>query len=233
MNKDNIQAIVENSAQVPEREETDHVDSFIEAVALAQGQMPNPKLDKTNPHYRNKYSSLTALRDAYRKALSDNKIAIVSRVKYRDGQPFLITTLHGYGDCFESEHLLPANVKIQELGSHMTYGRRYAVQVLLGLSGEEDDDGNIAQGIGGQAPIAADTGELLTNEQTAEIMDLIARTKTKIADFLKYFDAPSLSDLPAKQYATAKAKLEAKLQAKQYATAKAKLEAKLKTQEQP
>lgn len=46
-----------------------------------------------------------------------------------------------------SKVLLPKVERMQEWGSSVTYARRYALMPLLGLVGDEDDDGNTSQSI--------------------------------------------------------------------------------------
>jgi hypothetical protein len=46
----------------------------------------------------------------------------------------------------------PTASKAQELGSALTYCRRYGLLLLFNLVGEEDDDGNAAQGNTKPAP---------------------------------------------------------------------------------
>lgn len=55
---------------------------------------------------------------------------------------------HSSGAMIELETDIPTDprTKIQQLGSAITYLRRYVAQSVLGVSAEEDDDGNAADG---------------------------------------------------------------------------------------
>lgn len=53
---------------------------------------------------------------------------------------------HASGAMIEVETDLPRTETIQKLGSAVTYLRRYVAQALLGVSADEDDDGNAADG---------------------------------------------------------------------------------------
>lgn len=48
------------------------------------------------------------------------------------------------GDCRESGLVLPTNLNAQQVGSAITYFRRYTLCSLLSLEIDEDDDGNAA-----------------------------------------------------------------------------------------
>ena len=88
----------------------------------------------------------------------------------------------------------------QRDGSAMSYGKRYALGLALGIStGEQDDDGDMA---GKQDPI--------TTEQALNIGALMDEVKADGAGFLRYFRIEALDELPASRYAEAVAMLERK-----------------------
>lgn len=128
------------------------------ALAKAQGAMRNPERNRTvtvktdKGSYTFDYATLDNIIDTARKALSDNGLA-VSQALERDqnGASVMITRiLHKDGGVLVNEMpiTLPAPdergrpPKIQELGSIITYARRYALCSLLNIAAEEDDDGN-------------------------------------------------------------------------------------------
>ena len=57
-------------------------------------------------------------------------------------------------------------------------------------------------------------GAVITDDQADEIRKLIDKTQSKIGPFLSYIGAPSVADIPAAKYASAKAALEEKAKAK-------------------
>lgn len=59
---------------------------------------------------------------------------VTTILAHSSGQ-YIMTTIH-----------LNMNQKPQELGSEITYKRRYALSAILGLSTDEDDDGNWSSG---------------------------------------------------------------------------------------
>lgn len=120
-------------------------DQFWPAFIKAQAEMPPVKFDKVNPHFKNEYASLGALLAACVPALNKNDIALTQPIQRTDNGDLLVTTriTHKSGTFQDSSYLVPRD-KPQQMGSGITYGRRYTLQALLGIAGEEDDDGNLA-----------------------------------------------------------------------------------------
>ena len=111
------------------------------ALAKAQAGMQAAKFDKTNPHFKNKYASLAAVIDAIRKPLADNGLSYTQATEIREGGFVLVTTLrHASGQWIASEYPLPMAAKPQELGSALTYARRYSLSAIACIAADEDDD---------------------------------------------------------------------------------------------
>jgi hypothetical protein len=127
------------------------------ALAKAQSAMEAAKFDKTNPHFKNKYASLAAVIDAIRKPLAENGLSYTQATEIRDGGFVLVTTLrHASGQWVGSEYPLPMGAKPQELGSALTYARRYSLSALVSIAADEDDDAEGARQTGqtSSAPVA-------------------------------------------------------------------------------
>jgi hypothetical protein len=122
--------------------------SLASALVAAQGEMPTVKKDEVNPHFNSKFMSLHGLIEATRKVLNKHGLALTQFPCTSDlGAPVLRTVLiHGpSGERLEFETpLLMGNQNMQQLGSAITYARRYAWASLLGIAAEDDDDGNSA-----------------------------------------------------------------------------------------
>lgn len=115
-------------------------------LAKAVGEMQNPPLDSTNPHFKNKFASLRAVSDAVRPALAANGLAYRQTVTVGDGGTAWAATIV-YGAEGELELArVPVTVQSnpQQMGSALTYAKRYCLQAAFGLVGEEDDDGEAA-----------------------------------------------------------------------------------------
>lgn len=119
------------------------INELAAALAAAQGEMANAPLNKVNPHFKSRYADLAAVRDATIPALSKHGLAIV---QMPDGDGYLTTTLlHASGQWLMCNYPLPMSGRPHEIGSAMTYARRYSWQAMCGISADEDDDANAAQ----------------------------------------------------------------------------------------
>jgi hypothetical protein len=111
------------------------------ALAAAQSTMKAAPFDRTNPHFKSKYASLASVVDTIRKPLADNGLSYTQTTEIREGALILITTLrHRSGEIVTSEYPLPGMSKPQELGSALTYARRYSLSALVCIAADDDDD---------------------------------------------------------------------------------------------
>lgn len=123
---------------------------LVEALAKAQPEFKPVKRDKkvtvqtkTGGSYSFNYAPLESVLAAVQPALSKHGLSVIQILD--DG--YLETLLaHESGGFVSGRIALPAGVDIQGLGSAITYLRRYALQALLGIAAEDDDDGNRAAG---------------------------------------------------------------------------------------
>ena len=113
------------------------------ALAKAQAEIRNPSFDSTNPHFKNRYASLASHVDAVRAALPKHGLSVVQFVESPERDRVTVTTriLHASGQWIESCVGCASGGKVQELGSAVTYLRRYALAAICGIVGEDDDDG--------------------------------------------------------------------------------------------
>jgi hypothetical protein len=123
---------------------------LVKALIAAKKAFKPLLKNKVNPHFRNGYADLTAVHDAVDDALAANGLTIMQPMKVGPTSHVILTKLcHVSGEAEVSEYALPGGVKSQDLGSAITYGRRYSLCALLGISHDEpdaDDDGNAASG---------------------------------------------------------------------------------------
>jgi hypothetical protein len=124
------------------------------ALAKAQLEMSNPKFDKTNPHFRNKFASLAAVRDAVIPILAKHGIACIQELEAVDGGVACTTVLmHSSGQVYRTPPLrMPVSkADAQGFGSSGTYARRYSLMAVANVVGDEDDDANAGTGKPAQA----------------------------------------------------------------------------------
>lgn len=98
---------------------------------------------KSGGAYTFNYAPLDTILAAVRKPLADNGLAFVQMLD--DGGLTSMLT-HESGGYLSARMALPDVSDVQALGSAVTYLRRYAIQAMLGIAAEEDDDGNRAAG---------------------------------------------------------------------------------------
>ena len=88
------------------------------------------------------------------------------------------------GETIKAETpLLLQKQDMQQLGSAISYARRYARMALMGLQ-SVDEDGAIASGT-----------VFIKPKQIKEINELLLQTKSDATKFLSYFGVPSVKDL--------------------------------------
>ena len=111
------------------------------ALAKAQAETKAAAFDKVNPHFKNKYASLAAVIDAIREPFAKNGLSYTQTTEMREGGFVLVTSLrHASGQWIASEYPLPVAAKPQDLGSALTYARRYSLSAIACIAADEDDD---------------------------------------------------------------------------------------------
>lgn len=141
----------------------DQINELATALAKAQkGFGPIVKKQTANAGtFTYKYASLDAVIDAVRAPLSDNGLAFTQIL---DGDDLLTLLIHTSGQRLEGRTNLPTGGTMQQLGSAITYLRRYALQAMLGIAAEEDDDAT-----GGNAPRG--TGRTVSRDRVQDALD--------------------------------------------------------------
>lgn len=125
---------------------------------------------------------------------TDGKMIITAHLLHRSGQVRSASTPPMPADTG------PGRNALQAVGSTVSYGKRYAAEMLLNIvrEGEDSDGTKAAQGF-------------ITAEEAAELRDLIAKTETDELRFCKVFAVEALEELPAANIVAAKNMLAIKL----------------------
>jgi len=141
--------------------------AMTKALIKVQQHVLTAKKDGKNPMFNSRYATLDSVLDAIREPLSANGFALVQEATTGDMTVSVVTRLlHDSGGELASPALsaplrkefskagveLPPSV--QQIGSVVTYLRRYSLCPFLGVAAEEDDDGNGASDSGKNAPAA-------------------------------------------------------------------------------
>ncbi len=124
------------------------ISEIAKALSKAQGEMGPAEMDRANPHFKSKYATLSSLIHAAKKPLASNGLAIVQTLLMDVNQKSCIRTtlIHASGQWLSDEGipLILDKNNMQGLGSAITYAKRFGMASMLGLVGDEDDDGHAA-----------------------------------------------------------------------------------------
>ena len=120
-------------------------DTVYTRFARAWESVNNPPLNSINPHFKSKYADLPSVVAAVKAACKENGLVYFAGFDEDEGGTYMYSwVMDKDGNKIElTRHfsLLPA-ATIQQLGSHITYTRRYLYLTDWTIVGDEDDDGN-------------------------------------------------------------------------------------------
>jgi hypothetical protein len=125
---------------------SEQIGELAAALAKAQSEIQNPAKESVNPHFKNSYADIASGLNAVRPALSKHALAVV-QVTRMDQDLLVLDTkiIHSSGQWIGSTYpVCKFPVAQQQMGSALTYSRRYALFAMVGIAGEDDDDGNEA-----------------------------------------------------------------------------------------
>lgn len=119
-------------------------ETLVAALAKAQAAFGPIHKAHTNPHFGSKYADLNDILTAVRPVLAAEGIALIQVMEDTDTGCYLVTKVLKGAEVIESRMPLDVGGKPQELGSRLTYLKRYQVAALLAVAADDDDDGNAA-----------------------------------------------------------------------------------------
>ena len=119
--------------------------TIADALASAQAELTDPPKDSVNPHFKSRYADLATVLKTVRPVLSKHGIALTQTTNYAEGVLVLVTRLSWRDEEIVGHYpVIPQQSTPQGYGSALTYARRYAIQAIVGVAADEDDDGNAA-----------------------------------------------------------------------------------------
>ncbi len=133
---------------------SESINELAAALAKAQprfGQIRRTKTvkvrTKTGGEYTFSYAPLEAVIDAVRVPLAEVGLSLIHPVETTETHVHAgAMLLHSSGQWIEDMIGVPRPPAMQELGSILTYLKRYCTQGVLGVQADDDDDGNLADG---------------------------------------------------------------------------------------
>lgn len=150
--------------------------NIYQKLSALKSEIGTLKKNAKNPHFKNSYIDLSGLLDAVEPLMQSNGLLLLQPIK--DGVVWTEIVDIESAEKLSSNIALPTGVNPQQLGSAITYYRRYTLQSLLGLSAE-DDDGNTAA--------SAPTKKVLTNTDMAKAVTALQEGKTTVEAVLKHY----------------------------------------------
>ena len=133
--------------------QSDQIDKLLSKLQKAQANFKELKKSGENKFFKtqdggyHKFSTLNDIFDSCKTALKDENIILFYQCTFQDGMNFLETKIvdTDSGQWIRSQSALgTSNTNPQQIGSGITYFRRYHIQSLLNLEADFEDDGNQA-----------------------------------------------------------------------------------------
>lgn len=122
---------------------SESIANLAKALFAFQSEVQAVKKESVNPFFHSNYADLASIIEAIREPLAKHELAFSQTPT---GKNMLTTILmHSSGEWIEdTAEYTPSKNDVQGQGSGITYFRRYCLGAILGISTEEDDDGNQA-----------------------------------------------------------------------------------------
>lgn len=152
-------------------------ESLVAALVAVQGKLP--AIAKTNQVKAGamsySYADLTQVSEVVLPLLSAHGLAFVAMPTFTEsgGSALHYKLVHESGEFVEGWYPLPSNVRPQELGSAITYARRYALCAVTGVApGGDDDD---AQRVQKAEPVKVPVPDFFVDQVAGADLDVLRK----------------------------------------------------------
>lgn len=184
-------------------------EAFNNAMSAAQAEMRRVAADMSNSQTKSKYASYGAIDRALRPIYTKHGFALSFGTAEGAPSEYIRVECHVSNSGFTRKYQvdMPADgkgakggdvmTKTHAVGSAMSYGQRYLLKMIFNVAIGNDDDGNAA----------ADTGEVVSQEQADEVKALIVSVGADIQKFLTAYQIERVEDLRLAKFAEAKTRL--------------------------
>jgi len=173
---------------------SENINEIAKAMSLAQQQMKPAVKDSVNPHFKSKYSDISAVWEAIRDPITTNGLTIWQDVITQEKSVSVTTRIvHLSGQWVEFGPLTIPLSKFDAhgVGSSTSYAKRYALCAAIGVvSGDEDDDANQAVSTPKERQSKTVTRpiEIKNDINHPEVQTFLSKVTNK-EDFIKYMYA--------------------------------------------
>ena len=130
-------------------EQSSEINKLVTALSKVQGKITGAEKNAKNPHFKSDYADLHSVIESCRETLSKHGISFIQGFLHNsaNSNPHVhVTTMlaHDSGQWMRTTCYLPVDRNnAQGVGSAITYGRRYGLSAMVGIS-QYDDDGQYA-----------------------------------------------------------------------------------------
>ena len=171
--------------------------------ALADFQASVPTIGKNKRAETGKfgyeYADLAEIIAVIRKPLSERGFAFTQSIQYQDDRTALCTSLWWRGEPVDRS-FMPINVQLppQQVGSQLTYMRRYSLLAILGIQPVDEDDDGVAAQTHWQQPVKAKREPLIDEGTYVELQDLAKARgldRAQLASVAKWASNTRTSDI--------------------------------------
>ncbi len=172
--------------------------AYLSAFAKLQAALP-AAVRRGKGHNNKNYARYEDLIETLRPHLAEHGFSVSHRVDTSTGQIKVTGVLgHSAGHSEETSMMLPPDTSggktaVHATASAISYGKRYVTLTLTGIATEgEDDDAR-----------RATAGEMITDEQAADLAAKLDAAGVDVPAFCGFFKIAKYADLPAAQYSRA------------------------------
>lgn len=157
--------------------------------------------DANNPFHKSKYATIESVLETIEDALADAGLGFYQSVN--DMNLKTVVYDEETNETIESNvPLIISKQDMQQLGSAITYARRYGLVSMFGLE-QEDDDGNMTLQNKPQQQYAKQSNEpkeYISLEQAKGLANYLKDEGQDLTNLMNFFRVQKLSELTIKQY---------------------------------
>lgn len=126
-------------------EKSETISKLTAALCQFQGKVSNPLNTAKNPFFKSKYAPLSEVVNTIKPVLMEFGLSFIQNTNGNgDGVTVSTILFHSSGEWIKSGELTakPEKATAQAMGAVITYLRRYQLSAIIGISSEDDIDGN-------------------------------------------------------------------------------------------
>ena len=168
---------------------SDSIKAIAPALVSAQKAITFASKDGINPHFKNKYASLSSVIDAVKPALNEAGIVFIQTASPSEDNKLHLTTrlIHSSGEWIEDTATCPLSKQdAQGFGSCMSYLRRYSLSSIVGLYQDDDDGQSASAPVRNQIDHSKLANYILGLESATSTSELQTTYLSAIAEFKDY-----------------------------------------------